>query len=121
VDFGTASGTVAQGNDSRINNGQTAFSWGNHASAGYVKWDGISNNHLAKWSSSVNATLDIANVIDDGSTVKIEIPLELQGYTYAARIALPSTLQRCMVVQTDAGTLGAGLYYTHGGGIWVKV
>jgi len=33
--FGTASGTVAEGNDSRINNGQTAFGWGNHASAGY--------------------------------------------------------------------------------------
>lgn len=29
--FGTASNTVAQGNDSRIQNGQTAFSWGNHA------------------------------------------------------------------------------------------
>jgi hypothetical protein len=29
--FGTAAGTVAEGNDSRINNGQTAFSWGNHA------------------------------------------------------------------------------------------
>lgn len=29
--FGTASGTVAEGNDSRINNGQTAFGWGNHA------------------------------------------------------------------------------------------
>jgi len=29
--FGTASGTVAEGNDSRINNGQTAYSWGNHA------------------------------------------------------------------------------------------
>lgn len=31
VDFGTSSGTVAQGNDSRINNGQTAHGWGNHA------------------------------------------------------------------------------------------
>jgi hypothetical protein len=29
--FGTTIGTVAQGNDVRINNGQTAFSWGNHA------------------------------------------------------------------------------------------
>lgn len=36
VVFGTAVGTVAQGNDSRINNGQTAFGWGNHASAGYL-------------------------------------------------------------------------------------
>ena len=28
--FGTTAGTIAQGDDSRINNGQTAFSWGNH-------------------------------------------------------------------------------------------
>jgi hypothetical protein len=34
--FGTAVNTVAQGNDQRILNGQTAFSWGNHALAGYV-------------------------------------------------------------------------------------
>lgn len=34
--FGTAAGTVAEGNDSRINNGQTAYGWGNHASKGYV-------------------------------------------------------------------------------------
>jgi len=35
-DFGSTSNTVAEGNDSRINNGQTAFGWGNHATAGYV-------------------------------------------------------------------------------------
>lgn len=35
--FGTASGTIAEGNDSRILNGQTAFGWGNHAAAGYAK------------------------------------------------------------------------------------
>ena len=34
--FGTTSGTVAQGNDSRIVNGQTAYGWGNHAAAGYA-------------------------------------------------------------------------------------
>ncbi|MBK3516713.1 tail fiber domain-containing protein [Carboxylicivirga marina] len=34
--FGTTSSTVAQGNDSRINNGQTAYGWGNHSSAGYA-------------------------------------------------------------------------------------
>jgi hypothetical protein len=34
--FGTTSGTVAQGNDSRILNGQTAFGYGNHANAGYL-------------------------------------------------------------------------------------
>lgn len=30
VNFGTLAGTVAQGNDSRILNGQTAFNWGSH-------------------------------------------------------------------------------------------
>jgi hypothetical protein len=40
VSYGTAAGTAAQGNDSRINNGQTAFGWGNHASAGYATLTG---------------------------------------------------------------------------------
>ena len=31
VNYGTSAGTSAQGNDSRINNGQTAFGWGNHS------------------------------------------------------------------------------------------
>lgn len=34
--YGTAVNTVMMGNDSRANNGQTAFSWGDHASAGYA-------------------------------------------------------------------------------------
>jgi hypothetical protein len=34
--FGTTLGTIAQGNDSRIINGQTAFGWGDHSSAGYL-------------------------------------------------------------------------------------
>ena len=34
--FGTAAGTVAQGNDSRINNGQTAYGWGDHGAEGYL-------------------------------------------------------------------------------------
>jgi len=34
--YGSSSGTTMEGNDSRANNGQTAFGWGNHASAGYL-------------------------------------------------------------------------------------
>ena len=34
--YGTTANTIAQGNDTRINNGQTAFSWGNHANVGYI-------------------------------------------------------------------------------------
>ncbi len=41
--FGTVSGTVMQGNDSRVGNGQTAYSWGNHATANYVQKDSSGN------------------------------------------------------------------------------
>ena len=37
VTYGTTADTAAQGNDTRIINGQTAFGWGSHASAGYAK------------------------------------------------------------------------------------
>ncbi|MDD2820746.1 MAG: hypothetical protein PHW29_05735 [Flavobacterium sp.] len=39
TNFGNTAGTTAQGNDSRINNGQTAYAWGNHASK-YPLFDG---------------------------------------------------------------------------------
>ena len=42
--FGTVAGTVAEGNDSRILNGQTAYSWGNHASVGYALTTGSNIN-----------------------------------------------------------------------------
>lgn len=38
--FGTTAGTVAEGNDSRILNGQTAFSWGSHIAENYVHKSG---------------------------------------------------------------------------------
>ena len=39
--FGSIAGTVAEGNDSRIVNGQTAYGWGDHSLAGYIT--GIAN------------------------------------------------------------------------------
>ncbi|MCD6179175.1 MAG: tail fiber domain-containing protein, partial [Bacteroidales bacterium] len=45
-DFGAAAGTVAEGNDSRIVNGQTAYSWGDHSTVGYLTTE--SNNTLDK-------------------------------------------------------------------------
>lgn len=50
--FGTSSGTVTEGNDSRVNNGQTAFSWGNHASAGYIT--ASSTNTLTNKSGNIS-------------------------------------------------------------------
>ena len=40
IPTGTTGTTVALGNDSRINNGQTAYSWGNHSLAGYITING---------------------------------------------------------------------------------
>lgn len=48
VKYGTAAGTAAQGNDSRINNGQTAYGWGNHASAGYAVASSVNTALSAK-------------------------------------------------------------------------
>ncbi|MGE6394573.1 hypothetical protein [Chryseobacterium scophthalmum] len=45
--YGTSANTVAQGNDSRINNGQTAFGWGNHATAGYTSQAWVQSQNYA--------------------------------------------------------------------------
>lgn len=37
VNFGQAANTVAMGNDNRINNGQTAWGWGDHSLYAYLK------------------------------------------------------------------------------------
>jgi hypothetical protein len=72
--FGTTAGTVAQGNDSRIINGQTAHSWGSHVDAGYAKADGTNAN--GNWSNtssglSLNPTL-IGKTLDaSGQTVNL--------------------------------------------------
>lgn len=55
VKYGSAAGTAAQGNDSRINNGQSAYSWGNHASAGYIK-SYVDTKYTAGKGLSLNGT-----------------------------------------------------------------
>jgi hypothetical protein len=42
--FGTGADTITEGNDSRVNNGQTAYEWGNHSTFNYpVANNGINN------------------------------------------------------------------------------
>lgn len=66
--FGTVSGTVAQGNDSRINNGQTAYGWGNHASAGYALNSALSN-YLPLTGGTLSGNLTLPN-LTAGTSVK---------------------------------------------------
>ena len=44
--YGTTVNTVAQGNDSRINNGETAFGWGNHNLMGYSTQTWVDENFV---------------------------------------------------------------------------
>ncbi|MFV5696687.1 hypothetical protein ACM55G_14755 [Flavobacterium sp. LB3P122] len=54
--FGTIAGTIAEGNDSRILNGQTAFGWGNHSGL-YSPFSGSVN-----YIQNQNATAQTANL-----------------------------------------------------------
>ena len=51
--FGTTAGTVAEGNDSRILNGQTAFGWGNHAGK-YPLYNGT--GATGNWGINISGT-----------------------------------------------------------------
>src|SRR5690606_22624415 len=65
IPTGTTSSTVAVGNDSRINNGQTAYGWGNHASAGYATTSALTSG-LATKQNTLTAG---ANVSISGNTI----------------------------------------------------
>lgn len=82
--FGTGSGTVAQGNDSRINNGQTAFSWGNHATQGYLtsEVDGSTTNEiqvLGTTSSTVTLTNGGGSVNRSGIDTRTIFPTNTEN------------------------------------------
>lgn len=96
--FGTAAGTVAQGNDSRINNGQTAYGWGNHASAGYEP--GFSkNNAFNKNFGSALGTVAQGNDsrINNGQTAfgwgnHAGLYLPIGGGTLTGNLTIPNAI-----------------------------
>src|SRR5690554_5443567 len=63
--YGTSANTIAQGNDARINNGQTAFGWGDHDGLYLEKqslpinpaaaWDTIGENRIVHSTSGANS------------------------------------------------------------------
>lgn len=54
--FGSAAGTVAQGNDTRINNGQTAYGWGDHTQEGYSKQTLTEGSNITITGMMISAT-----------------------------------------------------------------
>ena len=81
--FGTTAGTVAEGNDSRINNGQTAFSWGNHVNGGYAFTTGSNINQ-----SSFRTALGLGS---NAYTSTAYLPLS--GGTLSGNLNVNSTLR----------------------------
>lgn len=65
--FGSSAGTVTQGNDSRVVNGQTAYSWGDHGTAGYLTSISGQNLALADNSSSGFVTGSSTNTFTNKS------------------------------------------------------
>lgn len=67
--FGTSSGTVAEGNDSRINNGQTAYEWGDFRDFGTLYYRGtIDNgddmNNLEAGYYLISSSIDLSQVLN---------------------------------------------------------
>lgn len=68
--YGTSANTVAQGNDVRINNGQTAFGWGNHAGL-YAPINHTHSQYLLLTGGELSGSLfsnSVFSVTSDGST-----------------------------------------------------
>ncbi len=65
--FGTSSGTVTQGNDSRIANGQTAYGWGDHSSEGYLTSFTESDPIYSAWDKSTGISITESQISDFGT------------------------------------------------------
>jgi hypothetical protein len=117
LNLGTTSGTIAEGNDSRILNGQTAFGWGNHAGL-YPTYNGT--GATGTW--NVNAS----------TATTFQTPRTINGVSFngSSNITIPSTDSRpykvytALISQTGSGapvtttlenTLGGVVVWTYNG------
>ena len=99
--FGTAKGTVAQGNDSRINNGQTAFGWGNHALKGYATETYVDNIEIGGRnyiSGNGSYSIRASRFID----IPITTPLSGQLTLSASRSFIQGTSANSLVTILDS-------------------
>jgi hypothetical protein len=115
--FGSTSGTVAEGNDSRINNGQTAFGWGNHAGL----YSLLGHTHTFSSLTSKPTTL-VGYGITDAATsaqgTKADTAYSwgdhsLVGYFLASNFNSSFDTRLALKSTTDLAE-GINLYYTQG-------
>ena len=123
--YGTAANTIAQGNDSRIINGQTAFDWGNHASAGYALNSVLSGYVTTSRIITAGNGLTGGGTLASDRTITLATPGTLTAATtngvtassHTHAITTTSVGAANTIVQTDA-TGGTKLNNLMVGGDW---
>lgn len=97
--FGTTTGTVAEGDDSRILNGQTAYGWGDHSAAGY-----LSSNQTITLSGDVTGSGSTA-ITTTIASAAVEASM-LNNNVISGQTALTSGLESTdELILSDAGSL----------------
>ena len=104
-----------------IYNWNTAFGWGNHASAGYVTSTNLSNNSLTKWNGN---NLSNSLIFDNGTSIGIgttapanEAKLEISNGTVLfsgnnGNIPISGTGTRFMWIPSKKALRAGGAYQT---------
>ena len=111
--FGTTAGTFAAGDDSRVNNGQTAFGWGNHAGlyrpAVWVPaWSDVTSKPTTL---STIATNDLGNY--GGFKLASDSTNAISGYTTLYQNSLKAAVNHThSYLPLSGGTLTGALYGT---------
>ena len=112
--FGTTAGTVAQGNDSRIINGQTAFGWGNHASAGYALSSALSGYVPTTRTITAGNGLTGGGTLEANRTFALGTPSTL---TAASTNAVTSTSHTHAITTTTVGAANTIVATDASGGV----
>lgn len=116
--FGTTSGTVAQGNDSRIINGQTSFSWGDHSSIGYAlasqlfsgDYNDLTNKpsipSLSGYATESWVNTRIPQVVNKSFVDDLGVnATQLGGYSDYARTSIANTFGANQIIKTGEAVL----------------
>jgi len=137
VVFGTSSDTVAEGNDSRIINGQTAFGWGDHSLVGYLLSSTAAATYVPQTRTitingttlnlSANRTWNVGTVTSVatgtgliGGSITTSGTISLTGQA----LALHNLATNGFIVRTGSGTVaartitaGTGISISNGTGV----
>ena len=112
--FGTTSGTVVEGNDNRVLNGQTAFGWGNHALAGYQSLLVSGTNIKTINGNSVLGSGDL--VIGGGSSFETKTKAEIDTLISTNALVV-GTLYKITSVHDSSAHLGSLYQYPTKNGV----